>query len=64
MAKTKLQCIYMLYGSLWGPYKAQVHGISGSYMDAAFEPVEHDESEVSTSLPHSLTKGGLLQLSG
>ena len=41
MVKTK--SIYILYGSLWGPYKARVpNGISGSYMDAVFELVAHE----------------------
>ena len=35
--------IHILYGSLWGPYKACV---SGSYMDAVFELVVHKESEI------------------
>ena len=61
MAKTKT--IYILYVSLWGPYKAHVqNGVSGSYMDAVFELVAHEESEIWTSLPHSFTKEGLLQL--
>ena len=56
MAKTKL---YTFYVSLWGPYKARIqNGVSGSYMDAVFELVEHEE------LPHSFTKEGLLQLPG
>ena len=36
--------IYILYGSLWGPYKPRVQkGVSGSYMDAVFELVAHEE---------------------
>ena len=57
--------IYILYGSLWGPYKAHVqNGVSVSYMDAVFKLVAHKESIISTSLSHSFSKGGLLQLSG
>ena len=37
------------------------NSVSGSYMDAVFELVE---SESWTSLPHSFTKEGLLQLPG
>ena len=45
MAKTKL------YGSLWDPYKARVqNGVSGSYMDAIFELVAHEELEIWISL--------------
>ena len=40
------------------------NGVSGSYMDAVFELVAHEESESWTSLPHSFTKEGLLQLLG
>ena len=48
-----------------GPYKVRVlNGISGSYMDAFFEPVAHIESDIWTSLSQSFTKRGLLQLSG
>ena len=47
----------ILYGSLWGPYQARAqNGISGSYMDAVFEPVAHEESEIWTHLSHSFTK--------
>ena len=53
-----------LYGSLWGPYKARVqNGVSGNYMDAVFELVVHEESEIWTCLSYSFTKGGLLQFS-
>ena len=38
------------------------NGVSGSYMDAVFELVAHEESESWTSLPHSFTKESLLQL--
>ena len=40
--------------------------ISGSYMDVVFKLklVADDESEIWTSLSHSFTKGGLLQVSG
>ena len=56
--------IHNLYWSLWGPYKARVqNGVPGSYMDAIFKLVVHEESEIWTSLSHSFTKGGLLQLS-
>ena len=62
MAKTKP------YTFLWDPtVKACVqNGISGSYMDAVFELVAREESEIWTSLPHScrFTKEGLLQLPG
>ena len=52
--------IYILYGSLWGPYKARVqNGVSGSYMDAVFELVAHEESEIWTSLSHSFTTTAL-----
>ena len=66
MAKTKLHIIYIA-SSLWGPFKARVgNGVSGSYMymDAIFKLVVHEKSEIWTSLPHSFTKGGLLQLPG
>ena len=33
---------------------------SGSYMDAIFKLVAHEESEIWTSLPHSFTKEVLL----
>ena len=36
------------------------NGISGSYMDAIFELVVHEESVIRTSLPHNFTKEGLL----
>ena len=61
MAKTKQYTIYM------GPYGSRVqNGVSGSYMDAIFELVVHEKSEIWTSLPHSFTncKEGLLQLPG
>ena len=38
--------------------------VSGSYMEAIFELVANEESEIWTSLPHSFTKEGLLQLPG
>ena len=41
------KAIYILYESLWGPYKARVqNGVSGSYMDAIFELAAHEESEI------------------
>ena len=40
------------------------NGVSGSYIDAVFELVAHEESDSWTSLPHSFTKEGLLQLPG
>ena len=40
------------------------NGVSGNYRDAVFELVVHEESESWTSLPHSFTKEGLLQLPG
>ena len=40
------------------------NGVSGSYGDAVFELVEHEESESWISLAHSFTKEGLLQLPG
>ena len=36
--------------------------VSGSYMDAVFELVAHEESEIWASIPHSFTKEDLLQL--
>ena len=55
--------IQNLYGSLFGPYKACVqNGLTGSYMDAIFEFVAHEESEIWTSLPHSFTEADLLQI--
>ena len=36
--------------------------VASSYMDAAFELVVHEESEIWTHLLHSFTKEGLLQL--
>ena len=59
MAKTKLlQFLWLFMG-------AHVqNGVPGSYMHAVFEPVVHKESEIWTSLPHSFTKGELLQLPG
>ena len=65
MAKTKSYAF--LYVSLWDPYMAHVQiDISGSYMDVVFKLklVADDESEIWTSLSHSFTKGGLLQVSG
>ena len=57
--------IHNLYGSLWAPYKARVQkGISGSYMDAVFELVVHEKSEIWTGLSHRFAKRGLLQLLG
>ena len=57
--------IYILYVSLWGPCKARGQsGISGSYMDAVFKLKVHEASEIWTSLPHTFTKEGLLQLPG
>ena len=54
--------IHNLYESLWGPYKACAqNGIPGSYMEAVFKLVAHEESE---SLPHNFTKEGILQLQG
>ena len=39
--------IHNLYGSLWGPYKTYVqNGVCSSYMDAIFELVAHEESEI------------------
>ena len=56
---------YILYVYLWGPYKARgQNGISGSYMYAVFELKAHEASEIWTSLPHTFTKEGLLQLPG
>ena len=37
-------------------------GVSGSYMDAVFELVAHEESEIWTSLPHNFTNEDLPQL--
>ena len=55
MAKTKL----------YTPYKARVqNGVCGSYIDAVFELVAHEESEIWTSVSYSFTKEGILQLSG
>ena len=39
-------------------------GVPGSYMLAVFKHVAHEETEIWTSLSHSFTKGGLLQLHG
>ena len=63
MAETKLYTFYM---GLYGAPTRHVFQICipGSYMDAIFEPVSHEESEIWTRLSHSFTKGGLLQLSG
>ena len=59
MAKTKL---YMSpYGA---PRKHVVKMASGSYMHAVFELRAHEASEIWTSLPHTFTKEGLLQLPG
>ena len=61
MAKTKLCTFYMgLYGA---PTRHVFKMASLSYMDAIFELVVHEESELWTCLSHSFTKGGLLQLS-
>ena len=50
---------------IWGPYKARgQNGVSGSYMHAVFELKEHEASEFRTSLPHTFTDEGLLQLPG
>ena len=39
--------IHILYVSLWDPIKACVqNGISGSYIDAVFELVVHEQSEI------------------
>ena len=61
MAKTKLYIFYMsLYGA---PTKHVVTmAVSGSYMHAVFELKAHKASEIWTSLPHTFTKEGLLQL--
>ena len=54
-----------LYMSLWVLIKECIqNGVSCSYVHAIFELVEHEESEIWTSLLHSFTKGGLLQLPG
>ena len=57
--------MYILYVSLWDHTMAHVqNSIAGSYMDAVFELVVHEESEILMSLPHSSTKEDLLQLPG
>ena len=64
MAKTKLYTFYMgLYGAPTRHVRVQ-NDVYGSYMDAVFELLAHEESEIWTSLPHSFTKEGLLQLPG
>ena len=40
------------------------NGVSGSYMDAVFELVAPEDSDVWTNLPHPFTREGLLQLPG
>ena len=40
------------------------NSVSGSYMHAIFELKAHEASEIWTSLPHTFTKEGLLQLPG
>ena len=61
----KIKTLYILYVSLWDPYKTRGHnGVSGSYMDAVFELRAHEASEIWASLPHNFTKEGLLQLPG
>ena len=48
-----------------GPHKARVqNGMSDGCIDVVFELVIHKESEIWTSVSHSFTKAGLLQLPG
>ena len=62
MAKTKLYTFYMSpYGV---PAKHVVKMATGSYMHAVFELRAHEASEIWTSLTHTFTKEGLLQLPG
>ena len=57
--------IYILYVSLWDPYKARgQNGVSGSYLRAVFKLKVHEASEIWTRLPHTFTKEGLLQFPG
>ena len=52
--------IHILYGSLWGSYKARLqNGVSGSTLhgNTVFEPVAHEETKIWTRLSHSFTKG-------
>ena len=60
--KTIHNIIYI--GPYGSPTKHVFKMASGSYMDAVFELVAHEELEIWTSLPHSFTKEGLLQLPG
>ena len=46
------------------PPGACSNGVSGSNMDAVFEVVVHEESEIWTCLLHGLATEGLLQLPG
>ena len=48
-------CLFPPPGASGGTAHVQ-NGISGSYVDAIFEVVEHEESGMWTSLPHSLPK--------
>ena len=64
MGKTKLYTFYM---SLYGPptnHVVKMASLHGSYVDAVFELRMHEASEIWTSLPHTFTKKGLLQLPG
>ena len=63
MAKTKLYTFYMSpYGA---PTKQMVKMASLVVIaHAVFKPKTHEASEIWTSLPHTFTKAGLLQLPG
>ena len=54
--------IYIFVHPLPGAMARVQNGFSGSSMDAVFELVAHKESDSWTSLLHSFTEEGLLQL--
>ena len=64
MAKTKLYTFYMSPYGVPTKHACGQNGVSGSYMHAVFELKAHEASEIWTSLPHTFTKEGLLQLPG
>ena len=63
MAKTKLYTFFM---SPYGAPTKQVVKMASQLgcMDVVFELRAHEASEIWTSLPHTFTKEGLLQLPG
>ena len=64
MAKTKLYTFYMSPYGAPTKHVVKMASLIGSYMHAVFELSAHEASEIWTSLPHTFTKEGLLQLPG